>query len=621
MVRNVIKNINGAGPGYLVQQNGNSSTGTGNVQIQPNFGLFSGIDIREGLATIGGETYADANWFGDTTTRNDFSVELNGEANATFGIKTSSSSNVRIQRNIIGNVICQARGNQGLGSFIGILCQGSGSHTISKNTIRRLKGEPAVAISVFATGLEQMVDSNNIGNMIVGGDSTRGIHIGGKGSAGILRGNRYYGSSVLTGVDYVNTFLDMQVNGIGQGWKVYNNQISADFNKWSGRFSDRLSGICHSASGGVPTKYYFNTVYLSGPLGDPGYSSAAFRKTGAGRVELKNNIFYNETGGGAGAHYGIAVNNTNNWNGNNVTNNLFYAQGGNSFLGLIGSTQITDINTWEGTAGGTSNLESYIEWKYPQPDNLGRLQLSGENCPIKDKGINVQIFDDYDSLLVRDKVKPDIGSHEFSNEIPLGAYWVGGINNDWHLEGNWCDEKVPQSFEDVTISNLPRRKNMPIVSTDDAVCRNIKVIDNPGSMLTVWGDNANLTFYGDSGKVKYTHDNLAHISGKITFGSDTVQSIPAPVTDLNSNRRNLDLIPLQIQTVTLNGVGAIIKTVVGDHKLTFGEFVKFAKLTEPSALTNLRFWVHFRGLMCSGQVMRFLLPFCQLEPLPIMLRL
>ena len=577
--KNKIQNINGFGPGSKVQSNNNASSGRFNNTINPNAGLVRGIDIESGLAQIGGQSYEDANWYGDTLDREDYSIDMYGESSATYAIQTRSSSKTSIFKNIIGNVSSSARAYSGNGSFSAISGGGTGSPQIVKNLIRRIKGVPAAGIITNASGQEQLIDSNNISGLIVSGNGMYGMVIDGANNGGIISRNRFYQSACdpTNGVGSGISALEMLATGGGQGWTVLNNQLSFNFLLWGGRYDDRLAGIRHSSTGGIPARYYFNTVYMSGRLGDPGWSTSCFRKDGNGSLVFKNNMLVNETGGGAGAHYGINVGNLTNWNGSQVTNNLFYAFGGNSFLARHGTTQITDVERFNGVAQALNNLESPVFWKYPQPDTLGRLYLNGENCPIKDKGVNVGIFDDYDSLLVRDKVLPDIGSHEFSNELPLGAFWIGGVNNDWHLDANWCDQKVPQAFEDVTISNLPRRRNMPIVSTDDAVCRNLRLLDNPGSMLTIWGDRANLTVYGDSGRMQWTHANFANITGAMTFGSDSVQSIPGPPTEVGYSRRNLSLNPMTISAVAITANAATI-TTTGNHNLNFGEFVRLSRI-------------------------------------------
>jgi gliding motility-associated-like protein len=577
--RNRVSNINGVGPGDRVRQNANQSSGSLHINITPNAGIVGGIDHRGGLAIIGGDSYDEANWHGDTLARDDFSIDMYGESGQTFAIRTNTSSNTVISKNIIGNVKSRARAYSGNGSFSCIIGEGTGSPQVSKNLMRNIVGVPTNAIIMRATGQQILLDSNNMADFVVSGNGLYGIFVDANGSGGTIKGNRFYRSQCLPFNGVGNNMSALEITGApgGAGWTVVNNQFSFDFRRWRGRFDPSFAGIRHNTSGGVPVRYFFNTVYMSGPLGDPGWSTSCFRKDGNGSLIFRNNMLVNESGGGSGAHYAINIDNTTNWNGNNVTNNLYYAYGGNSFLARFNTTQITDINVWEGFAGGTNNMESPVFWKYEQPDYLGRLQLSGENCPIKDKGINVGIFDDYDSLLVRDRVTPDIGSHEFSNELPIGAFWVGGVNNDWHLEANWCDQKVPQAFEDVTISNLPRRRNMPIVSTDNAVCRNLRILDNPGSMLTIWGDRANLIVYGDSGRMQWKHSNFANITGAMTFGSDSLQSIPAPPTDLGYNRRNLVLNPIAVTTVSITAAGATI-TTAGNHNLNYGEFVRISRI-------------------------------------------
>ena len=69
------------------------------------------------------------------------------------------------------------------------------------------------------------------------------------------------------------------------------------------------------------------------------------------------------------------------------------------------------------------------------------------------------------------------------------SYWTGAIDNDWHKNGNW-DNGVPDASVNAII---PIRPNHPIISTADAICRALTIIDgtvelSSNRLLNAFGD-------------------------------------------------------------------------------------------------------------------------------------
>ncbi len=115
------------------------------------------------------------------------------------------------------------------------------------------------------------------------------------------------------------------------------------------------------------------------------------------------------------------------------------------------------------------------------------------------------------------------------------ATWTGAINRDWNVAGNWSPATVPTNAIDALIPNVA---NDPIITSANAVCRNITLSDgilgldngfdlvvnkdvvlgtaanaaqiqvlNSGCDITVlgaWTKNANATFSHGNGRVTFT---------------------------------------------------------------------------------------------------------------------
>lgn len=432
-------------------------------------------------------------------------------------------------------------------------------------------------------GLSATVDSNQIHtiSIISGGGglaNLTGVFIGVAEGKGLITRNRYFNS---TNVRQSNFLTLWGPTNQGNGWLVANNQVSVVgvSTAFGGRSHGFLNEMAHNPaqlSQALP-KFYFNTVWVRNNSANGVSQMFGYRKNSLGRAVVRNNVFFvaPSTAPG-GPAYGTGVTNTANWTGSDYTNNLLYAEGSNAFLALWNATPISSIPNWQANAGAgsTDNIFNFANFKEVQPASNGDLALSEDNCPIKDKGINVSFFADYDSSNVRDKARPDLGSNEFSRNLPKGAFWIGAVNNDWNTDANWCDQRVPLADEDVTITNAPAKPFMPVVATPDAVCRNLNIANNSGSMLVIHGENAALTVSGRTPRIQFAHDNLAHISGTLRFVSDSVQNIPGQATELSFNGRNALRSKVRIASVAYTTSPEVITiTTSANHGLALGDLV------------------------------------------------
>jgi hypothetical protein len=455
---------------------------------------------------------------------------------------------------------------------------GSGSSGTNSGTGIRIPNRVGLSVTIDSNE----VHSNQTNNGGSGMSTVTMVFVGAAEAKGTITRNRFYNNVTLRQGNFLTVWGPTNQ---GSGFIIANNQVSI-VGAGPG-FSPRCHGILNEMPhnpGQIPgalPKIYFNTFWLRNNSGNSSSIIYGYRKNGSGRAVVRNNIFFGapSTSPG-GVVYGVGVNNTSNWTGSDYTNNLLYAEGSNAFLAQWTTTSISTIPNWQGFAGAGSvdNIFNYANFEDVQPSTDGNLKLSSDNCPIKDKGVNVAYFADYDSLLVRDVAKPDLGSNEFSRFLPRGAFWTGAVNNDWNTDANWCDQRVPLADEDVTITNAPAKPFMPIISTPDAVCRNLNVANNSGSMLVIYGENAALTVSGKTPQIRFAHDNLSNITGSVRFITDSVQNIPGSATELNFPGRNvLRSRPRIISLTFTNNPDEITINATG-HGLALGDQVLLANV-------------------------------------------
>ncbi len=124
---------------------------------------------------------------------------------------------------------------------------------------------------------------------------------------------------------------------------------------------------------------------------------------------------------------------------------------------------------------------------------------SSDNCGIASRTLSKYTFDCYDLgdntvvLTVTDYYDNAWTGNAIVkiNDAIVPTYWDGGGNNDnWNNPQNWSTDVVPNRCTDVVI---PELGSFPIISTKDAVCRNLtiqakgKLTINPNCLLTIGG--------------------------------------------------------------------------------------------------------------------------------------
>ncbi len=141
--------------------------------------------------------------------------------------------------------------------------------------------------------------------------------------------------------------------------------------------------------------------------------------------------------------------------------------------------------------------------------------------------------------------------------LPTSGGWKG-TTNDWNLNTNWCDNTVPASTTDVSISTGVA--NMPQITAASS-CRNLTI--NTGATVTINGSNT-LSIFG----------NLTN-SGSLTTNTSTVSLSGSAQQTVSGN-------PVNFNNLTLNN------SAVTSPQLTVNSFVTvLANFTMTQGNANL----------------------------------
>jgi trimeric autotransporter adhesin len=246
-------------------------------------------------------------------------------------------------------------------------------------------------------------------------------------------------------------------------------------------------------------QYYYNSVYLAGPLNQTGSSngsmSACF-SNGQGvnglstnNIEVKDNVFYINSNNSSGvnhhyAHYSVL----STYAGSNLDYNLLLDSVTGTAIGHVGHFNSSDqdnISQWR-AATSQDNASLSLDPMFISATDLAPQTGS----PLLEAGIPVPgITTDFTGA-PRNGLHPSIGAYEVA-EI-TGKLWNGSVSSDWNNGLNWTPAGIPQASEDLIIpSGTPFNC---ILNATGAVCTNIVVSTAAvmtmmtGSEITVNGD-------------------------------------------------------------------------------------------------------------------------------------
>lgn len=420
--------------------NGGISTGivntsTGTVKIANN--NFGGIYTFSDPATISHGFNAIWNSAGTVTIdNNQIGCELNticaanASSNSTAqsinGILNSGTGTYSITNNTILNLDNYYAGS-GSGQVRGIVS--TGTNTITGNKISNLyntaAGGTAAAASIIGisyAGIGASISNNTI-NTLSNSNTSALVTITGLYSAHTagtvtVNANKIYDLS-LASANNASSINGMQFAGTVTGLNVQNNMLT---------IGSSLTGNCEinglNLSGGMPN-VYFNSVLIDGIAADGTGSTHAIYESVTAAHTVKNNIFINRRTGGSGKHYALKTGSAT-VTGMDYNNNL-YSVGSGAFLNAITTTEKTDLSSWKTAFGHDASSKSsaiiFVDELLPS----GEIQYKREvaNVAVFDTGTPISgITTDFYGTTRPQYNQPDIGAYELEQSSGLSEIVV-----------------------------------------------------------------------------------------------------------------------------------------------------------------------------------------------------
>lgn len=125
--------------------------------------------------------------------------------------------------------------------------------------------------------------------------------------------------------------------------------------------------------------------------------------------------------------------------------------------------------------------------------------------------------------------------------------WLGSINTDWNIAGNWCSGVIPTSTTDVTIPG--GIVNYPVIGATGGNCKNLTIVS--GASLTISGSNS-LNIYGNLSN----SGTFATNTSTISFLGSTAQTITGTTVFNNLTINNTAGVTAS-NNITVNGILAL----------------------------------------------------------------
>jgi predicted outer membrane repeat protein len=365
-----------------------AATGTGSITLTNAAagGVFYGIYILSA-----GTVNASNNTIGSITTANSNPIFLT----SFYGVCSPSSGNLTVTNNVIGststtnsiNASSTSTGNSQ--EVCGIFNSGSGSSTISGNTIANMKnnatGALGALIGIVSTAGVNTITDNTIANSNTGTSSSAsivGIFLISTSAGQTISGNNIYNlSNTNSGSEAVDNY-GIYYSGPSSGTNIVEKNFIHSLTLASSSTSASIYGIdieggtatysnnIISLGSGVTTGYtiygikllsegtntlnlYYNTVDIEGTV--TGVTSNTYSLSnsngGSNFRNYRNNIFNNSrSGGSTGKHYAISVAVVTNLT---IDYDDYYAP--NGVLGSLTGVDKTTLGDWKTATGGDVN--------------------------------------------------------------------------------------------------------------------------------------------------------------------------------------------------------------------------------------------------------------------------
>ncbi|UAY51277.1 hypothetical protein [Ferruginibacter albus] len=412
----------GSAVSSTVQVNSNAIENISNLSTTSS-GSFTGIynGASSGAAvTISSDTIQNIN-----------SVN-NSNVGSTMYAGIVSASTSAITNNIINSITLASIGNNA--QLIGIDVAGAYTHTISGNTITTLStpstktvssielSSPATATIIGilneATAANQVISNNIISGLYSTTISALNTSVVGMGITATASGTIY--KNRLANLSNTSTGSAPGICGITAfdgSFTAYNNVINlantSNIDNATNSNGVKLYGVNHATSNNW--NYYHNTIRISGNATGTAQRSAAFIRSVAGTVTLRNNVLVNKRNG-TGKQYAISNITSpaaSSWSASGSNYNDLYSNNAGN-IAEWGSGVNNSFAQWQTNSGGDANSVnrnvSFVSATYDlQPDSTTNCSLSNTGIAITNPVINTDINDNS-----RNTTNPDLGAYEFN---------------------------------------------------------------------------------------------------------------------------------------------------------------------------------------------------------------
>lgn len=354
------------------------------------------------------------------------STAANANSNSAVYAGISATSASAISGNTINDITLSATGTSA--QVRGINVTGAFTYTISNNILLNLSsastktadiesGIPSdfaiAGIIVSASAAGQSISGNTLSGFSATTVNAVNISVTGiaitSAATGAIYGNRIS--------SFTNTATGSSVPGIsgimsaGGSFNVYNNSIKI-YNTGNSN-ALKIYGINHATAGNW--NYFHNSVNIGGS-GTGSSRTAAFIRTAAGSLVLRNNVLIN-TRAGTGSNYSISnitVPATSNWPAATADYNDLYSSIPGT-TGEWGSGAGRTFTQWKvssaGDASSVNKSVSFLSSLYDlQPDTI-------TNCSLNNSGISITtpvVINKDINNYSRNTVSPDLGAYEFN---------------------------------------------------------------------------------------------------------------------------------------------------------------------------------------------------------------
>jgi hypothetical protein len=420
-------------------------------------------------------------------------------------IRVANSGQINAENNNLANITQTNTSNTA--TIKGFHLGGSKNNSVTGNTISHLNSYSTKTdytdgilpvTGIWASGSYQYTISHNIISHLKASGNA-GVHI-----TGIAESAPFAQLSKNKIFNLINhspggTTIGIVLNRLDAGF-VANNMISLGTTN-----NSRYIGIWMPFENTTAKKIYFNSVYIGGNA-DAQNSYAFKRGQNNTPMHVRNNIFANFRSGGAGKHYSVAMENTQNWSDAFINRNNYYCT--NDLTTGLWGTQDVDFYDWISNTGeNTLKLSNNFKPVFINPI-LGDLHLSPtENCAFNRIAEQLTGFEEDFDLEARSN-NPDLGADEFTpdNDYVYNV-WLGNSGSDWDNADNWQCSSVPSALNHVYI---PDANISP-------------VINRPEPKPTVILNELNIKRHG---RLNISAGNSISLNGKLTVDGELILESP-----------------------------------------------------------------------------------------------